>query len=1366
MSCESNGDIAQPVVEKVSRLIIRDIDVENFKSYAGKHRIGPFHKTFATVVGPNGSGKSNVIDAMLFVFGKNARKIRLEKLSELIHTSAAHPNFTYASVTVHFVRLRESAEQQRDPNQREEIPNSVLSIKREVYKTGASQYFIQGTRTTQREVVETLIKEGVDLEHNRFLILQGEVEQIALMKPKAEREGEEGLLEYLDDLIGTNDFAQCISEATREAEAAQQQRLDALDRERKLRAEREALDSAKNSAIEFVKKDNLQQKTLIVLCQLRMQIVEEKLAEPRRLLKEIDNRVEKLKVTVDEKMAEKSAAEDELHKRKKELAEATKERDAARTKRDVAQKEVDRLKSGADEQSKSRKEKEKQIKDAASDIQKAQLQQQDADREAAIHQQNLNEAREQVEKLQKEYDVATERFVSIFTPLLQELDKKKADFAPYEKALVEAKEQLDTAQNRLQLLDVSGTKRQEQLHNIASALQCNMRRIEEVERLLKGADPNKYNAELKGLQETLAKAAEKKHSINASIQDIKNSFSEGESDDRAVRFLLLQRSLKGYYGTLRQLGRIDDAYDVAAGVASNAWSYHVVEDRETAAKALELLRTHDIGRATMIVLKEIERQIGNRMETPFTSPTPKAKRLFDLITPVNDRFRIAFYQALGNTLVVSGLTEAREVAFGGPQRYRVVTLRGELAEPGGSLTGGGNTPRGAGLKAARLPVDKEAVRATLQNLQAELVEAAQAECDAQSRIHELREKQRHLNPAQISQLHVELNTLRAIVEADSQRQARIEREIREASQENERKRRALECAVEEAERQLGAAEKSHIKHRSALEELENKIDNVGGLEYKALCQNLKTQQERVEAEDKALRECRRLSQRLRATQERKERDIAQYNEDLNRILAESSGELEAALVTAKEIAEEVTRAFKGAEMRFNDAQLALEGAKAAVPVAHKALVEAQRRLDDEDRFRQIEVAKMADALQELAKFEQKIDGCEEKIRENVDFYGIETLDLKDNDEERRDEDEENDAVNANDESASQDAERDGRSDNGADEVLSQDREEEKVDVRNMTFRLSAEQLLNYNYDECVHKAKLLSEEAKRLNNMIDFRAVRLWRERDAEHRKGKAEYLRIREISDAADQRLQKLKDERRDCFMACFVRVQNRLREVYQLLTHGGDADLELVDANDPFEGIQFVVRPPKKSWKQISNLSGGEKTLSSLALIFALHDIKPTPIYVMDEIDAALDFRNVSIVANYILRQASGAQFIIISLRNNMFEMAHQLVGVFKRSDVARTVGINPVVFQQKVLSVLQERKRKRTGSTGDVQIKVEDEVACNNEAADILVSSRSASRCRSSVPRAKTTPKSSQKGSGKTPRNCGVAANGVRLKVEEDA
>lgn len=101
----------------------------------------------------------------------------------------------------------------------------------------------------------------------------------------------------------------------------------------------------------------------------------------------------------------------------------------------------------------------------------------------------------------------------------------------------------------------------------------------------------------------------------------------------------------------------------------------------------------------------------------------------------------------------------------------------------------------------------------------------------------------------------------------------------------------------------------------------------------------------------------------------------------------------------------------------------------------------------------------------------------------------------------------------------------------------------------------------------------------------------------------------------------EELRRQRLENFMTGFGVVTLKLKEMYQMITLGGDAELELVDSLDPFsEGIVFSVRPPKKSWKNISNLSGGEKTLSSLALVFALHHYKPTPLYVMDEIDAAL--------------------------------------------------------------------------------------------------------------------------------------------------
>ena len=178
--------------------------------------------------------------------------------------------------------------------------------------------------------------------------------------------------------------------------------------------------------------------------------------------------------------------------------------------------------------------------------------------------------------------------------------------------------------------------------------------------------------------------------------------------------------------------------------------------------------------------------------------------------------------------------------------------------------------------------------------------------------------------------------------------------------------------------------------------------------------------------------------------------------------------------------------------------------------------------------------------------------------------------------------------------------------------------------------------------------------------------------------------LRVGELDEVTEERNvarkshEDLRRQRLEMFMEGFGTITLKLKEMYQMITLGGDAELELVDSLDPFsEGIVFSVRPPKKSWKNISNLSGGEKTLSSLALVFALHHYKPTPLYVMDEIDAALDFKNVSIVANYIKERTKNAQFVIISLRNNMFELADRLVGIYKTNNCTKSVTINPRAF-----------------------------------------------------------------------------------------
>ena len=174
---ESSVDQKSSGIHK--RMMITKIEMENFKSYFGKKTIGPLHKNFTAVVGPNGSGKSNCIESLLFVFGKRAKQMRLNKLAELIHKSAEHQDCSNATVSVSFTDI---IDQVNDPDFYTEVPGSQFTVSRSVNRSSVSQYFVNNNKVTFEEVSSLLMDKGIDLDHNRFLILQGEVEQISLMK--------------------------------------------------------------------------------------------------------------------------------------------------------------------------------------------------------------------------------------------------------------------------------------------------------------------------------------------------------------------------------------------------------------------------------------------------------------------------------------------------------------------------------------------------------------------------------------------------------------------------------------------------------------------------------------------------------------------------------------------------------------------------------------------------------------------------------------------------------------------------------------------------------------------------------------------------------------------------------------------------------------------------------------------------------------------------------------------------------------------------------------------------------------------------------------------------------------------------------
>lgn len=239
------------------------------------------------MVGPNGSGKSNVIDAMLFVFGKRAKQLRLNKVSELIHNSTDFRNLEYARVEVHFHEIVD-----KEGEDFEAVPDSDFIISREAYRNNTSKYFIDAKTSNFTEVTTLLKGHGVDLNNNRFLILQGEVEQISMMKPKAVNPNDEGLLEYLEDIIGTNQYVEHIDAKAKSLEELNEKRGSQVNRLKLVEKERDALDGAKQEAETYMAKERELLKTRSVLYQLFVQEAKTNVAKIAASKSELEQKLE------------------------------------------------------------------------------------------------------------------------------------------------------------------------------------------------------------------------------------------------------------------------------------------------------------------------------------------------------------------------------------------------------------------------------------------------------------------------------------------------------------------------------------------------------------------------------------------------------------------------------------------------------------------------------------------------------------------------------------------------------------------------------------------------------------------------------------------------------------------------------------------------------------------------------------------------------------------------------------------------------------------------------------------------------------------------------------------------------------------
>jgi len=747
----------------------------------------------------------------------------------------------------------------------------------------------------------------------------------------------------------------------------------------------------------------------------------------------------------------------------------------------------------------------------------------------------------------------------------------------------------------------------------------------------------------------------------------------------------------GVLGRLGDLGTIPSEYDVAISTACASLDYIVTKTTEGAQMCMQFLRANNLGRASFIALDKMS-EWSSRMNRVVTLPA-EAPRLFDLIKPTSELALPAFYFAIKDTLVAKDLDSATRIAYEGDRaKWRVVTILGGLIDTSGAMSGGGtNTRKGlmmvegsakaasAAKAPAELPsitaVDIQQLESRVNDLQKKLRACRTAKDSTEA---DIKEKQKRIKGLKNESAKLQMSLTNS---ADKEKQlmqriAALESE-RNLSPEEVQEIKVQEAKLVEIDEQIFSVSPNISSYRSGVARLQRKIMEVGGPKVAQAQQKLDILTKKYDdvsnklasaevaegtarsnaskasnAREKADAELNKFKTKiddLKEEQKIMEADAMRVIDAVEKAKAcmlEQEGELKR-ITSEYTILKEVYAEMKATELdlknEFNCLCKKVDTQEGVRKSWQSKLAELRNKhIDDQEQFNAAVSACIGE--QPLPIAEQSTDSPQttEQLyyRQQFDSKGESVSDVE------------------------------------ALPVLSAD----ALAVRQM------------NCEEMANEIGELEGEKMEMEKNVNMSALLEYLKKDAFYRTRAEELRIITEARNLVRTDYEDLRRQRLVMFMAGFGVITMKLKEMYQMITLGGDAELELVDSMDPFsEGIVFSVRPPKKSWKNISNLSGGEKTLSSLALVFALHHFKPTALYVMDEIDAALDFKNVSIVANYIKERTKNAQFVIISLRNNMFELADRLVGIYKTNDATKSVTINPRTFAESTAGKLVTRAQR---------------------------------------------------------------------------
>ena len=1157
-------------------MYLKRLELKGFKSFPNKTDI-IFKEGVTAIVGPNGSGKSNVSDAVRWVLGEQSIKsLRGEKLEDVIFAGADKQkpmNFCEVALTID------------NSDNKLNVDYSEVTIKRRAYRNGESQFYLNNKSCRLKDIKEILLDTGIGKD-GYSIIEQGKVDEILSNNPVNRRK-------VFDEACGISKYRYKKNESERNLKNTKENLTRINDIYVEIENQIKPLYNQQVKARKYLDLSEQLKKIEVNNYIREIQKIENQLKEINSqyeaLIKELDN-TDKSKIDFEQSSKEINTQIEEVDKSIEKASEYINSIKSVIDKKDY---EINLL-------NQSRENSSKKIQRNIEELEKINKSSKENKenlgklyKEKENNEKNINELKSQLNIFIEKNEINKNKIET----LNEKIETLKDD-------IIELLNEKQDVSNKLTTLNANKDNIDQRNESIESEIKEINDKVKEKEVLLedlkekinnKKEKLNDFKEKINNYYERLNSLKEENHNLSNKMQNNNYSLKEYTSKlnvyidmenhyegfNRGVKEVLKNKNLKGIYGALGQVVTVEGKYEKAIEAALGAYMQNIITADENSAKAaINYLKHNKIGRVTFLPMNIIKSKKINNIQ----SKTPFIGIASDLIS-YDEKYRDILENILGRTIVIDNIDQGIKFARETGHKYKVVTLDGDILNPGGSLTGGSLKTSGNILSRKRLinefnekinntKAENIALEEKVLSIEKELVDCKENIKQYEEEVKVL-DKKLIFNNSSYSRYEEEVNSLKS-----SMKKLETEKENLGSNLNYTMEKKSI------LENQIKDIDNNHAENKETIENLNKELNKEN-----EIYENEKSKFDSINLQltkDKEI---------LKSQNADIERIKAYLNELSNKIsLIDKENKDEESEI--KEIDEKIiieNREKENLKTQLNDNNKNLENKKIARENLKQKLDENNVKLKDIDK-------QFMELKESIFKVESRIEKLESnkeannfKLFEDYNLTYLQAIELRD------------DEIEINK------------------KILD-------------TLKKDIKSLGNVNVDSI--------EEYKEIKERYDF---------DSEPKED------LQKSIEAIEEIIKDLEEHMKIQFKEEFAKINENFKYVYNRLFGGGEGNLTILDQANILESdIEITAKPPGKKMKNLSLLSGGEKALTAISILFAILLAKPTPFCILDEIEAPLDDSNIARFGTFLKELTSKTQFIAVTHRRGTMEAADYIYGV----------------------------------------------------------------------------------------------------------